>query len=233
VSEADAAVGALEAALEYRFQDPGLALTALTHPSYSQPLEGSRGNERLEFLGDAVLDLAVSHVFFDAYPDWDEGDLTRARAALVNGRALAARARALGLGTLLRLGTTEQRSGGERKESILANGFEAVLGAVYLDGGLEPVFRIVGRLFGDQLTQGTAPRDPKTAFQEWAHATVQQTPSYETVADSEIENDERRFTVELILQGESWGRGVGRTKRAAERAAADAALSRIPDEADR
>lgn len=231
--DADASVAALEAALGHHFRDANLALKALTHPSYSQPREGSRGNERLEFLGDAVLDLAISHVFFEANPDWDEGDLTRARAALVNGNTLAEKARALSLGPLIRLGITEQRGGGEQKDSILANGLEAVIGAVYLDGGLEAAAALVGRLFADELNAGTAPRDPKTAFQEWAHATVQQTPRYVTVADTEVENDERRFTVELRLGDEPWGRGVGRTKRAAERAAAGVALSRVPDESQR
>jgi len=216
----------LERALGYAFRDRALAATALSHPSHAHEADGSRGNERLEFLGDAVLDLVTARLLFEARPDWTEGELTRARAALVKKATLADRARALGLPELVRLGRTEQRTGGEQKDSILANALEAVIGAVYLDGGLEPVFDVVRRLFGDALEQEDAGRDAKTALQEWAHAAQQQTPSYETVCDTGVENDEERFTVVVVVGGETFGRGVGRTKRAAERAAAEAGLRR-------
>jgi ribonuclease-3 len=217
----------LEAALDHRFRDPRLLETALSHPSYSHETDGSRGNERLEFLGDAVLDLVVARLLYQRHPEWSEGELTRARSSLVNTRALASRARTLELGPSLKLGRTEQLSDGHDKDSILANGFEALVGALYLDGGLEPVEELVRRLFGEAVDRPAAPsRDAKTGFQEWAHARVQQTPSYRTVADSATENDERRFTVEVRLGGEVWGRGVGRSKRLAESAAARDALAR-------
>jgi ribonuclease-3 len=214
---------ALEAALGYAFRDRLLLETALSHPSWSHEADGSRGNERLEHLGDAVLDLAVAHLLYRRHPEWPEGLLTRSRASLVNQRALASRARDLDLGRFLRLGRTEQRTGGARKDSVLANACEALFGAVYLDGGLGPALELAERLFGAAIAQ-PAGRDAKTELQEWAHAALQTTPSYRTVGDSGTEDDPERFRVEVRIGGEAWGQGVGRSKRSAERAAARAAL---------
>jgi ribonuclease-3 len=225
VSARDPDCEALEQALGYRFADPALAGTALSHPSWAYENDGSRGNERLEFLGDAVLGLAIADLLYAREPDWPEGELTRARAALVNRRSLALRAQALGLSQLVRLGRTEA-SEGRAKESILANCFEAVVGALYLDGGLGAVRPLVLRCFGDELAAGPARRDAKTAFQEWAHATLRRTPSYHTVGDSGVENDDARFTVEVRIGDAVHGTGVGRTKRAAEADAAAAGLAR-------
>ena len=219
---------ALVTALGHRFGDAALLETALTHPSHAHETDGSRGYERLEFLGDAVLDLAVAHLLFVAHQDWREGELTRARAALVNQDALAERARALDLGGFLKLGGTEQRSGGAQKDSILANCLEAIVGAVFLDAGMPAATDLVRRLFGPAVTAGGERpiRDAKTELQEWAHAQLGSTPSYRTLADSGSENDAGRFTVEVAIGGEPFGRGAGRSKRLAERAAAEEALAR-------
>jgi len=219
----------LEKALGHRFENPALLDIALAHPSYAHEIDGTRGNERLEFLGDAVLDLAVARLLYDAHPRWSEGDLTRARAALVNTRMLARCARELGIGSHARLGRTERKTGGADKERILANVFEALVGALYLDAGLAPVTALAQRLFADLLIPGSEPlaADPKTRFQEWSHADRGATPRYSAVSDSGVENDEARFVVEVRLTGEVWGQGIGRTKRAAERAAAEAALARL------
>ena len=227
--DARAARAALEAVLGHRFDDPRLLDVALAHPSFAHEYDGSRGNERLEFLGDAVLDLAVARLLYDAHPRWSEGDLTRARAALVNSRTLARCARELGLGAHARLGRTERKTGGADKERILANVFEALLGALYLDAGLAPVTALAQRLFAELLVTGSDPlgADPKTRFQEWSHARDGSTPRYVAVSDSGVENDESRFAVELRLMGDVWGQGTGRTKRAAERAAAEDALTRV------
>jgi ribonuclease-3 len=225
VSARDADCEALEQTLGHHFRDPALAATALSHPSYAYETDGSRGNERLEFLGDAVLGLAIAALLYARESQWTEGELTRARAALVNRRSLAGRARALGLPQLVRLGRTEAGEGRD-KESILANCFEAVVGALYLDGGLDAVLPLVERCFGVELSAGRALRDAKTAFQEWAHAKHRMTPSYHTVGDSSVENDAGRFTVEVHVGAECYGRGVGRTKRAAEADAAAEALAR-------
>ena len=217
-----------EELLGHRFRDAALLRTALTHPSRAHEDGTGRGNERLEYLGDAVLDLIVAELLFEAYPDWTEGQLTRARAALVNQRALAARARVLDLGALARLGHTEARSGGADKDSILANLFEALLGALYLDGGLAAARAFVSRVFAGSLADASRvlERDPKTRFQEWAHARLRETPRYHGVWDSGVEDDEDRYSVEVRVAGGAWGQGTARTKRAAERAAAEAALKR-------
>ena len=220
--------------LGYAFRDPALAELALSHPSYAHEVDGSRGNERLEFLGDAVLGLAVAEFFFHARSDWSEGDLTRARAGLVNQRALAERARAIGLDRFVKLGRTERRTEGQRKDSVLANCLEAVIGAMYLDGGLPPVVALLERMFAEAVAQGSAPqrRDAKTTFQEWTHARFQTTPRYRMVRDSGTDNDEERFTVEVVVGDEVWGTGTGRSKRVAERAAAEAALERSTEQDD-
>jgi ribonuclease-3 len=225
---------ALACSMGYRFRDPSLLALALSHPSHAYEVDGSRGNERLEYLGDAVLDLVIAECCYHAHPDWNEGDLTRARAALVNQRSLAQQALAAGLDGLVLLGRTELSTGGERKDSVLANCLEAVLGAMYLDGGLEPVEDWVRKTWGDEIESATAPqmRDVKTSFQEWAHAELQVTPRYRTVSDSGQENDSARFTVEAVIGDEVWGTGSGRSKRAAERAAAAAAVARRDDADD-
>ncbi len=223
MSERSEAVTALERALDYRFADPSLAEQALWHPSYAHEQDGSRGNERLEFLGDAVLDLVIARRLFEENPSWEEGALTKTRASLVKKDALASRAKRLGLDAWVHLGKTELRSG-RKKASILANCFEAVLGAVYLDGGIDAVEPVVERCFGEALAEGRVPHDAKTAFQEWAHAELRETPRYRLVDDSGIEDDDARFTVEVSVAGERYGRGVGRTKRAAEMQAAQAGL---------
>jgi ribonuclease-3 len=218
----------LSARLGHVFRDEALLATALTHASAAFERDGTRGNERLEFLGDAVLGLVVARVLYEAHPDWREGELTRARAALVNTRTLAAQARALGLADYLVLGRTERRSGGHEKDRVLANLFEAVLGALYLDGGLEAVSALVGRCFAERLASAAPPqRDPKTRFQEWAHAERRETPRYAVLKDTGVEGAEDRFTVSVGVAGEPWGTGRGRTKQAAEHAAAIEALARV------
>jgi ribonuclease-3 len=187
----------------------------------------NRGNERLEFLGDAVLGMVVAHRLHEANPQWAEGQLTRARSALVNKRALAERARALGLGPFIMLGRAERLSAGADKDSILANCFEAVVGAIYLDGGLEPAAAFLERVFGAAIAQQSASpgRDPKTRLNELSHARFQSTPRYRTLIDTGVENDDARFTVEVLIDDEPWGRGVGRSKQVAEWAAAATALA--------
>ncbi|MBY0400045.1 ribonuclease III [Myxococcota bacterium] len=217
----------LEAVLHHRFARPELLETALRHASYAHETGEGGSNERLEFLGDAVLGLVVAHALFAAHPDWREGDLTRAQAALVEARSLARHARDLELGSALVLGRTEQSSGGHEKASILADAFEAVVGALFVDGGLAAVERFVHARFAAAFAAGSAPvaRDPKTELQERTMAAVGVFPTYQLVADSGIEGDEQRFTIEVALCGEALARASDRTKRAAEREAARIALS--------
>ncbi len=230
--ENDAPADSIGAVLGYEFTDRALLDLALTHTSYSHEDDGGRGNERLEFLGDAVLDRAVSQILYEVHPEWDEGDLTRTRAGLVNQRSLAEQARNLELGRFVKLGRTETRSGGCEKDSILANCFEAVIGAIYLDGGLAPVEDFVRRVYGSALARDAVRhrRDVKTEFQEWAHARFQLTPRYATVEDSGADGDDARFTVEVSIGADAWGRGVGRSKRLAEGTAAAEALKKCAPE---
>jgi ribonuclease-3 len=216
--------------LGYVFRDAELLTTALTHASAAFERDGTRGNERLEFLGDAVLGLVVARLLYERHPDWREGELTRARSALVNGRVLARQTRALGLAEYFVLGRTERRSGGADKDRVLANLFEAVIGAIYLDGGIEPVRALVLRCFHDALAADTMlQRDPKTRFQEWAHATLRGTPRYAVLKDSGVEDAEDRFTVEVSVNEQPWGIGSGRSKRSAARAAAAQAWQRVEE----
>ncbi len=224
-------LGILEERLGHRFGQPALLETALRHPSFSHETDGTRGNERLEFLGDAALGLVVAEMLYEAHPGWPEGDLTRARAALVNARSLAARARELGLGDHIRLGRTEQRTGGGKKERILANVLEAVVGAMQLDGGAPVVRAFAERLFSEAIRTAPAPApDAKTRLQEWTHAQLQRTPTYRTIRDSGVDEDPDRFHVEVRVEEEAWGAGRGRTKRLAQQAAAEAALGRTREE---
>jgi ribonuclease-3 len=218
----------MASAIGYAFADRDLLETALTHCSFAHDVDGSRGNERLEFLGDAVLDLVVAQVLYEVHPEWDEGDLTRSRAGLVNQLALSECARSLGLGRMIKLGRTEMSSSGGEKDSILANCFEALIGAIFLDGGMSPVADFVRRVYGPALESDAVRqrRDVKTELQEWAHARFQLTPRYETVADSGTDGDECRFSVEVAIGDEVWGRGIGRSKQQAEQAAAATALAK-------
>ena len=231
--ETDRVAGAdlerLERALDHDFGDRSLLELALRHSSWCHENGGLESNERLEFLGDAVIAVAVAHLLFEANPSWQEGDLTRGLHQLVDRRALARLARRLGVGVALRLGKTELQSGGYEKESILANAMEAIVGAVYLDAGLAPVTALVLEAFGDAV-RAHAPRvgaDPKTRFQEAVMADFGEFPLYELVLDSDVEGDDERFHVRTRVRGQVWGEGVGRTKRAAEQAAAEVALARV------
>lgn len=218
----------LESALGHPFARPELLALALRHASHAHEAGGGESNERLEFLGDAVVGLVVAHALYDAHPDWREGDLTRGLHALVDARSLARLARSLSLGEALALGRTELASGGREKASILADALEAVIGAIFLDGGLPAVERFARTHFADALAGDASPvaRDPKTELQERTMGEVGSFPDYRLVADSGIEGDDRRFTVEVSLRGEVLAQAVGRTKRAAQREAAQLALAR-------
>lgn len=217
----------VESVLGHRFRDAAWLEVALTHPSLAHEL-GLPSNERLELLGDAVIGLVVTHLLFEAHPDWDEGLLTRARLTLVSRRALAGTARALRLGEFVRLGKTEVKSDGASKDGVLGDLFEALVGAMYLDAGLAPVESLAKRLFAAAFASDAAPpeRDPKVQLQEWTQLRYRALPVYRTISDSGVDEDPGRFRVDVWIEGESMGQGVGRTKRDAERAAAEAALPR-------
>ncbi len=220
----------LEKRLGRSFQNRVLLVEALTHRSYvnEHPDEGIRDNERLEFLGDAVLQLVVSTDLFRRFPDWSEGRLTELRTALIRGERLAAWAEALELGRWLRLGKGEAESARTRP-SVLADAFEALLGALYLDGGLPAVERLMGRLLPEAIDQALRDlewHDPKGRLQHWSQAIRGKTPIYRVVA-VEGPPHAARFTVQVLIGEEVVGEGQGTSKREATREAARNALARL------
>ena len=226
---------AVEEALGYRFTDPGLLEHALTHRSraHEDASGGVRDNESLEFLGDAVLGFIISDRLFRECPDWDEGQKSKARALLVSTVALARVGEALGLGEHLLLGRGEEKTGGRRKRSLIADTFEAVVAAVYLDGGIEGAERFIERWFrpqldavkGGGLTAGLT-RDHKSALQEWVQARNKGLPRYRLVGETGPAH-RRLFEIEVSVGERALARGEGRSKKEAEQQAAERALEAL------
>jgi len=249
-----AVLAELETALGHGFANPELLLRALTHRSLAneraaneQALEngkeeanGAEDNERLEFLGDAVLGLVIAEALFGAHPEWQEGELTRVRAQLVSRQHLAEVAAAIGLGNHLRLSRGEDRNGLRRKSTVLSNAMEAVMGALFLDGGLEPVRAFARRwVMGEaveqlaqELRSGAALGNYKSALQEHLQAARTGTPVYKVKSESGPDHH-KRFLVEVRLNtkegepGKPLARGMGSTKKQAEQDAARRALDRL------
>jgi ribonuclease III len=196
----------------------------LTHPS--AVTAGEPHYERLEFLGDAVLDLAIADLLMRRFPEAKEGALSKERASIVNGRTLAVKAIEIGLGREMRLGKGEEKSGGRDKTSILAAAFEAVIGAIYTDGGLDSAQRVVERLFADDIGGPAAERDYKTELQEIAYRRFRSQPVYELVS-ARGPDHAKRFTTRIRIAGRELGVGEGGSKKQSEQAAARAALGRI------
>lgn len=213
------------------FHDPSLLDRALTHRSYlnEHPELALEDNERLEFLGDAVLDFVTGAWLYNRFPEMREGRLTSLRAALVKTDALAALALRVGLNDHLRLGRGEAESGGRGRTSLLADVFEALLGALYLDQGLGAVEHFLGVLLPDEVERILAEesdRDAKSSLQEWSQAEFGITPRYRTV-DEEGPDHAKTFTVEVYIGNKLAGRGEGLSKQSAAQAAASDALKRL------
>jgi len=218
----DTAVGASGVALDHKFANPDLLRQALTHRSY-----GASHNERLEFIGDAVLNCVVALALFERFPNVPEGDLSRARAHLVNRDTLAQVARRLGLGGAIRLGEGEMKSGGAGRASILADAMEAVFGAVFVDAGFDAARRTIDAAYSDVLRDADPTvlgKDPKTRLQEWLQARRLSVPEYAIVATTG-EAHAQHFAVECrIPQLGIVKTGFGASRRVAEQDAAQAAL---------
>lgn len=215
------------------FHDPHLLVQALSHRSWCAESGGQPSNERLEFLGDAVLGLVVAEHSYGTYPELPEGSLAKVRAAVVNTHVLAEVALELDLGPALLLGRGEDASGGRRKASILANAVEAVIGAAYLDQGREAAAGLVLRLLGDRIADaaaGPGAEDYKTRLQELVIRRVGELPRYEV--NGAGPDHARRYTAAVYVSGSAAGRGEGRSKKDAEQAAARAAWEALgPDDA--
>lgn len=216
----------LQEALAYRFRDARLLQRALTHRSHS-----SQHNERLEFLGDAVLNLVVSELLYEQDGTAAEGALSRMRAHLVREQSLHALALQLGLGTHLRMSEGETKGGGAHRPSLLADALEAVIGAIHLDGGFAEAHRVVGALFAPLLSEGAHAerwaKDAKTALQEWLQGRRHPLPEYRIV-DTRGKDHAQTFEVECAVSALAVrANGQGRSRRAAEQLAAAALLERL------
>lgn len=220
---------ALEKKLRYVFRDKSLIAMALTHSSYANEnrSRGYESNERLEFLGDSVLGMLVADTLYRTLPELPEGRMTRLRAQLVCEESLYRVARELDLGSYLRLGRGEERTGGRTRQSILADAVEAVIAAMYLDGGTQPARDFVDRHILSELGHGVPGiSDSKTELQELVQQKSGQTLAYSELGESGPDHD-KTFTAEVSLNGRPIGRGEGRTKKEAEQAAARAALEEL------
>ncbi|MFZ5470500.1 MAG: ribonuclease III [Myxococcota bacterium] len=228
---ADQRVSALEEKLLLPFPDRTLARSAITHKSYTNEHreEAIDHNERLEFLGDAVVDLAISHRLMERFPQATEGELSKLRALIVNEEGLARVARRIGLGEILLLGRGEELTGGREKSSVLADALEAVLGAIYLSLGLNKVMELVDRLFGDALegvAEGRSGFDYKTRLQEDVQLRLRQSPRYRVVSETGPDH-EKVFEVEVTIGDGMYARASGRSKKEAEQEAARQTLQML------
>jgi ribonuclease-3 len=222
---------ALQRRIGYHFRDLNLLRRALTHPSYvnEHPEDETGDNQRLEFLGDAILDFIAGAWVYRSYPHFDEGRMTRLRAALVRTRTLAQLARRVRIGEVLRLGRGEEEAGGHERDANLCDAFEAVVGALYLDGGMAACEAFVEPLIGP-VAQATlaaeADWDFKSRLQEWSQAKLGLTPRYRIVAEAGPDHA-KTFVAEVFLGREVMGQGSGHSKQAAEQAAARAAWQSV------
>jgi len=221
----------LEQLLGYRFHDRTLLIQSLTHPSFEHERAGAGDYQRLEFLGDAVLGMVLAETLYQRFPEGNEGLLSRSRSQMADQDTLAAIARNNGLGEYIRLGRGEEQSSGRTKDSILADVLEALIAAVYLDGGLEEARRLILRLFGDHLTLPDSAlkiNDPKSELQELLTLRHLPAPRYRMVGESGPPH-ERLFRFQVLVGDDPVGEGEGRSKKIAQQAAAIQALGRLDD----
>ncbi len=221
-------IESLEKRLGYEFEDKKLIIEALTHKSYKQPYD----NERLEFLGDAVLDLVVGEYLYKKFRDSDEGKLSKIRASLVNEIGFDKLARALHLGDYILLSLAEEKNGGREKSSLLSNAFEAIMGAIYLEGGLGIVENIAIRLIEEnhkEISLSSLFRDYKTTLQELTQARFGITPEYKVIA-SRGPDHKKEFEVAAYIEGKEYARATGKSKKIAQQEAAKLAVVLLKEE---
>ena len=218
----------LEEALDYSFSNKQLLIEALTHKSYKQPYN----NERLEFLGDAVLDLIVGEYLFAQFPNFDEGKLSKLRASLVNEEGFTRLAKHIGLGDYIFLSNAEENNGGREKPSLLSNAYEAVIGAIYLEAGLERARKITVTLLEavyPVMSLDELFKDHKTTLQELTQAHFGITPEYKLIG-SRGPDHKKEFEVAVIIENREYGRSVGKSKKTAQQEAAGMAIALLKKE---
>ena len=220
-------IEALEKTLDYKFKDEKLIIEALTHKSHKQPYD----NERLEFLGDAVLDLLVGEYLYKKFPKSDEGDLSKIRASLVNEDGFDKLARSINIGECIFLSNAEENNGGREKSSLLSNAFEAVMGAIYLESGLKRVQEVAIALIEknhENISLDSLFRDFKTTLQELTQARFGETPEYKVIA-SRGPDHKKEFEVAVIIQGKEYARASGKSKKIAQQEAAKIAVELLKE----
>lgn len=220
----------LESKIGHIFKDKKLLNTALCHSSYINEHHMSREecNERLEFLGDAVLELVVSDHLFEEFEKMPEGELSRTRAALVCEASLAECARSLSLGSFLFMGKGEDATGGRERDSVISDALEAVIGAIYLDGGYEAAKDFIYKILLDRSDAENVEKDPKSALQEMVQTDGACAVRYEIIEESGPEHD-KVFKANVVINDEIFGTGEGRSKKTAEKNAAQAAINRLKE----
>ena len=221
-------INTLEDKLEYKFKDQKLIIEALTHKSYKQPYD----NERLEFLGDAVLDLIVGEYLYKKFSKSDEGKLSKIRASLVNETGFDKLARALNLGDYILLSNAEDNNGGREKPSLLSNAFEAIIGAIYLEDGLKTAQRIAIKLIEsnyEEISLDSLFRDFKTTLQELTQARFGVTPEYKVIS-SRGPDHLKEFEVGVFIQDKEYARAIGKSKKIAQQEAAKEAVKLLNEE---
>lgn len=211
--------------LDYHFKEKWLLERALTHSSTG----AAKNYERLEFLGDRVVGLIMAHILWETFPDEPEGDLAKRHAALVQGKMLAKLARLVKLGDAIQLSEAERAAGGQENDNILADGLEGVIGAMYVDGGLDECERVIKRLWGNSVQIMKAPpQDPKTALQEWAQGRALPLPSYELVG-KEGPDHAPMFEIKVTVEGYPDWTARGKSRRKAEKDAAAMLLAHLKE----
>ena len=213
----------------YKFKNPELLNSALTHRSFAHEHPGEKDNERMEFLGDSVINLIIGNLLMEMFPEASEGQLTRMRASLVSEAPLAKIARSIGLGEVLRLGHGEELSGGKNKNSILADGYEALIGAIFIDGGFKKTKKVVSKHFSSlikELNKKEIFLDFKTRLQELTQELFHTIPVYRTVKEMGPEH-KKKFEIIITVNGRAYGKGKGKSKKEAEQNAAKKAFETI------
>ena len=216
--------------IDYKFKDPSLLKKAMTHRSYlNNEMKRNESNERLEFLGDAVLDLVVCEEFYNLFPDKDEGDLTKLKSLFVNREALALKARNIKLNNHILLGEGEDQSGGRNRNTILSDSLEALVGAIYMDGGLHHARKFIKKFIirdVDKFQIEPIPVNYKSMLLEYFQENTQSVPEY-CIINEDGPDHNKTFTVEVCIKGKSYGTGTGKSKKKAEQNAAHVAVVKI------
>jgi len=228
----DKRIAQFQKTIKYRFKKKKLLMQALTHSSYANDtkMNSLASNQRLEFLGDSLLGMTVALLIYSRRPEMSEGKMSKLRADLVCEKSLAVLAGEIKLGSYLLLAHGEEKSGGRDRPSILADAFEAVIAAIYLDGGLKPTMQFVKKIFSSYIENPNGfDSDYKTLFQEYVQPKTGISYTYELVAE-EGPNHNKLFTIDLKINGETKGTGTGRSKKTAEQAAAKEALEKLKGE---